>query len=77
MTEITIDTVAAMGCNKCDHYHSGWVGAMELRAPSCAGGPGGVRISPVLARTDEGRCGMGCKWASWSGGQAHAKPAPL
>lgn len=77
MTIITIENVAAMGCGKCDHYDSGWVGAMEVRAPSCAGGPGGVRISPVLARTDESRCGMGCRWAKWSAGQNLVKAAKL
>ncbi len=67
MTKITLDTVAAMGCGKCDHFDSGWVGAMEMRPAACRGSPDGVKMSPVLARSDEARCGLACQWARWAG----------
>jgi hypothetical protein len=72
MTKITIDTVAAMGCGQCDHFDSGWVGAMEVRPAVCRGSPDGVRLSPVLARSDEARCGLDCRWAHWAGKPAVA-----
>ena len=72
MTSITLDTVAAMGCGKCKHFDSGWVGAMEMRPPSCGGSPDGKRLSPVLARSDEARCGLDCRWAQWAGKPAVA-----